>query len=175
MGREMVETRYRVVVRGKGGKSRRLPTHYGSKKEARAAFRDEPRAKYIEEFQHINYSHFPKTREAQMAMEKRVLDHVKSLNREGRLYKPLLPGMPWWNAMDRLEAKGLLRFYKTRSVYGPSGYIARGFLVRRGKIYRVKYDRKPFPKVALHWLWARRKHWGVPGMFGDEKLVGEVA
>lgn len=170
---EMIETKY-VVVEARGGLSIRTPDRHGNLKEAGRAFRANPRAKYIEKMTVVNYSTSPKIREAQLRREKDVLDNIKTLNRNGMLYSPVLPSVAWWHAMDRLEAKGLIRYYRTKICWGARGYLARGFLVRRGQLYRVNYERDPFPKKALHALWAKRLRWGIPGMFGKETLIGEA-
>jgi len=121
----------------------------------------------------INYSTNPKTRKEQIANEKRVLTHIKYMNRTGRLYRPLIPSMAWWHAIDRLEVKGLIRFYKPGN-FGVSGYIARGFVVRRGKIYRVKYNRKFGRRDLLNERWSQGVRWGIPEEYGEETLIGEV-
>lgn len=173
---KMVETKYRLVVAGPKGISRRLPKRYDTKEEARAAFRARLGAKFIEEFTVVNYPANKKIAAAMKAKEKDVLAFIRELNREGKLFDPSNISLAWWNALDRLKAKGLIVRFTTKSRFGyPKGYVARGFVVRRRKMYRTKYNRKPFSKVALFHLWKTLKGWGTPEMFGDEKLIGDAS
>jgi len=86
----------------------------------------------------VKYSNFPKTRAAQKAMEKRVLSYIKTLNRRGEFYTPMLPSVAWWNALDRLRAKGLIRYFKPRNGFPyPRGYVSTVFGVRNRKPCRM--------------------------------------
>lgn len=59
--------------------------------------------------------------------EKEVLRHVRALNRRGEGYRPEMPGMSWWNAIDRLKEKGKIRYRRSSMIhtYGRSGYWIR--------------------------------------------------
>jgi len=68
------------------------------------------------------YSPFPKVRAAQKDNERWLLRRIKSVNRTGALYNPTcLLTTPGFNALDRLEARGLVKFRKYIFI---SGYIA---------------------------------------------------
>jgi len=79
------------------------------------------------------YSPFPKTRKQQIENERRLLTRIKQVNRQGKPWTTLFVfNVSTYNALDRLEAKALVRFAKRRKDWS-SGYVAKGFgFTRRG-------------------------------------------
>lgn len=91
----------------------------------------------------VIYSNFPKVREAQKRNERKALLWVRETNRRGECLDPHILSNATWAALARLEEKGLIVFFRSRSRFGyPRGYVARGFEVRRGQVVKAKKARK---------------------------------
>ena len=76
-------------------------------------------------------------RTAQRENDRAVLAYIRAHNRQEDA--PSMNGgmtLAWYNALDRLRARGTIRY--ARSVYG-GGYVARGFGLRGGRAVRVAW------------------------------------
>lgn len=60
---------------------------------------------------------YQKIQQAQKEMERFVLSVVREANKEGRLWNYRVPSIPLMNAIDRLEARGQIK-YRKRTLIG---------------------------------------------------------
>lgn len=63
-------------------------------------------------------------KQAQRDNERKLLNLIKTVNREGHRFRPVTMSAAWWNALDRLQTKGLVRFSRSRTVRWSAGYVA---------------------------------------------------
>ena len=162
MARKMIEEKF-VIVYAAGTGTRRGGRKFDTHGEARRAMKDARNAVRVERVNVVNYSTIPATRAAQLRHESNALAHIQSANAEGECYRPIIDSVRNYHARDRLEAKGLIVWVR---IGWCGGWVARGFVVRRRRFYRVR----PMRRDRLD-AWARREHWGEPGFYGPERPV----
>ncbi len=65
-------------------------------------------------------------KQAQRENERRLLNLIETVNREGHRFWPTTLSPAWWNALDRLQTKGLVRYSRSRTRRWSIGYVAVG-------------------------------------------------